>query len=109
MPELERYCAELHMHRGDLAEARRACELSLAAAARLEARAEEGMTRRMLGQIIAQEGMLTAAWAELEHSLTLLRETASPHEIARTLLAMAALAPKLGRRVEGQSALDEAL
>src|SRR5205085_1591270 len=75
LPELERYLAELHLYRGDLAKARLACELSLANAARLEARAEEGLTRRILGQILAQAGDFVGAWAEMEHSLTILRET----------------------------------
>ena len=50
-----------------------------------------------------------ATWEELERSLTILREAASPHEIARTQVAMAALAPMLARQAMGQAALDEAL
>ncbi len=109
LPELERYLAELHMRRGDLAQARLACELSLANATRLEARTEEGATRRTLGQILALDGDHAGAWKELEHSLAILREAASPPELARTLVARAALAPTLDRRAEGQAALDEAL
>src|SRR6185369_5207079 len=66
LPELERYMAELHARRGDLPKARLACELSLATALRLEARAEEGMTRRVLAQIIARDGDAPGAWKELE-------------------------------------------
>jgi tetratricopeptide (TPR) repeat protein len=109
LPELERYLAELHLRRGDLPKARLACELSLATALRLEARAEEGMTRRVLAQIMAQDGDNDGAWEELERSLAILRDSAGPHEIARTLVAIAALAPVLGRRTQGQAAIAEAL
>ena len=50
-----------------------------------------------------------SAWQELERSLAILREAASAHEAARTLVAIAELAPQLGRRPEGQAALAEAL
>jgi tetratricopeptide (TPR) repeat protein len=109
LPELERYLAELHLLRGDLPKARLACELSLTTALRLEARAEEGVTRRTLARIMAQDGDPDSAWAELERSLLILRESAGPHEIARTLLAIAALAPALSRHAQGQAAMAEAL
>jgi len=109
LPELERYMAELHLRRSDLPKARLACELSLETALRLEARAEEGMTRRVLAQIMAHDGDLASAWEELARSLSILRESAGPHEIARTLVAIAALAPNLDRRAEGQAAIAEAL
>ncbi|MDQ2997526.1 MAG: tetratricopeptide repeat protein, partial [Chloroflexota bacterium] len=109
LPELERYLAELHLLRDELPKARLACELSLATALRLEARAEEGMTRRILARIMAHDGDANGAWEELERSLTILREAAGPHEIARTLLAIAALAPALDRRSAGQAAITEAL
>jgi tetratricopeptide (TPR) repeat protein len=109
LPELERYLAELHLRRSDMPKARLACELSLATAVRLEARAEEGMTRRMLARIMAQDGHVEGAWQELGRSLAILRDSAGPHEIARTQLAIAALAPALGRRADGQAAISEAL
>ncbi|MEO7913689.1 MAG: adenylate/guanylate cyclase domain-containing protein [Roseiflexaceae bacterium] len=109
LPELERYLAELHLLRDELPKARLACELSLATALRLEARAEEGMTRRVLARIMAHDGDTTGAWEELERSLVILREAAGPHEIARTLLAIASLAPALERRSAGQAAITEAL
>jgi tetratricopeptide (TPR) repeat protein len=109
LPELERYLAELHLLRDDLPKARLACELSLATALRLEARAEEGMTRRVLARIMAQDGDTAGAWEELDRSLAILRESAGPHEIARTLIAIAALAPALSRHAQGQAAIAEAL
>jgi class 3 adenylate cyclase/tetratricopeptide (TPR) repeat protein len=109
LPELERYLAELHLYRGDLPKARLACELSLTNAARLQARVEEGMTRRILALIMAQDGDLTSVWEEMTQSLAILRDTASPHEAAKTLLAMADIAPALNRRADGQAAITEAL
>jgi len=108
LPELECYMAELHLYRGNLAKARLACELSLTNAARLEARTEEGATRRVLSHILRQTDDLAGAWQELQHSLAILREVASLHEIARTLVALADLAPALQYQLEGQAALDEA-
>ncbi len=70
--------------------------MSSADAVRLEAHVEEGATRRMLGKILTQAGDHIGAWEELQQSLTILREAASPHEIAQTLVARA-LAPALGR------------
>jgi len=109
LPELERYLAELHLLRDELPKARLACELSLATALRLEARAEEGVTRRVLARIMAHDGDSDGAWKELDRSLAILREAAGPHEIARTLLAIAALAPALERHAAGQAAITEAL
>lgn len=109
LPELERYYAELHLERGELAEARQHCTLALDVAARLEARIEEGITRRTLGHLLARQGDLAGAWAQFEHSLAILRAADSSLESVRTLLAMADLAPALGRLSEGQRALHEAL
>lgn len=109
LPELRRSQAELHLRKGDLGRARTACEQSLADAARLNARAEEGATRRVLGVILARSGQPDQAWNELNASLAILREAAVPYEIARTLLAMAELAPLLRQRADGQAALNEAL
>jgi class 3 adenylate cyclase/predicted ATPase len=109
LPELERYLAEMHLRNGDLVQARLACESSLANAARLEARAEEGATRRTLSHILAQENDCEGAWNEIHHSLTILREADSPHEIAKSLVSLASLALELERYEEGQAALQEAL
>lgn len=108
LPELERYLAELHIQRGHLAEAQLACEISLTTASRLEARTEEGATRRTLSHILALTGDLEGAWEQITNSLSILRESDSPHEIAKTLVYFAKLAPLLHRRREGQTALNEA-
>jgi class 3 adenylate cyclase/tetratricopeptide (TPR) repeat protein len=109
LPELERYQAELELRRGDLQAAYTRCEQALATALRLEARAEEGATRRLLAEILALAGNPQAAWEELQRSLVILREASSPHEIARALIAQAALALSVGRAPEGRAALAEAL
>ncbi|HWQ15103.1 MAG TPA: hypothetical protein VNL77_20060, partial [Roseiflexaceae bacterium] len=82
---------------------------ALATAARLEARLEEGLTRRVLGRILAARGDAAGAWGSLEHSLAILREAGNPLELARTLAALAALAPALGHHAAGRAALAEAL
>jgi class 3 adenylate cyclase/tetratricopeptide (TPR) repeat protein len=107
LAELERYLAELALRRGN-PDARALAEQALASAIRLEARLEEGITRRLLAEILGREGDHEAAWAELERSLALLREAEAALETARTLLARAALAPALGRHPEGLAALAEA-
>lgn len=109
LPELERYMTELHLQRGELPKARLSCELSLETALRLEARAEEGMSRRLMAHILVLDNDLTTAWEELQHSLRILRDATGPHEIARTLVAIAELAPALARHDEGRAAIAEAL
>ncbi|MEM8530617.1 MAG: adenylate/guanylate cyclase domain-containing protein [Chloroflexota bacterium] len=108
LPELERYLAELHIQQDHLAEAQLACEISLTTAARLEARTEEGATRRTLSRILALTADLEGAWEQITTSLAILRESDSPHEIAKTLVYCATLAPLLDYQVDGQAALNEA-
>ena len=108
LPELERYLAELYIQQGHLAEAQLACEISLTTAARLEARTEEGATRRTLSRILALTDDLEGAWEQITTSLAILRESDSAHEIAKTLLYFAMLAPLLDYQAEGQVALNEA-
>ncbi len=109
LPELERSQAELSLRRDPPAQARRMAEQALATAMRLEASAEEGICRRVLAEVLAAAGDDTAAWEQLALTLAILHESDSPYEIARALLAMAELAPALGRIADGLAALDEAL
>jgi class 3 adenylate cyclase/tetratricopeptide (TPR) repeat protein len=108
LPEIERYIADLARRRGQ-PNARHLAEQALATARRLEARLEEGLTRRLLATILADAGDVTGAWDELGQSLDLLREAESIHQVARTQLARAALAPALGLHEEGRAALSAAL
>ncbi|GAB4216184.1 MAG: adenylate/guanylate cyclase domain-containing protein [Roseiflexaceae bacterium] len=109
LPELGRYLAELHLKLGQIDKAYTLCSEALATACRLEARVEEGITRRMLGQILALRGTIPQAWVELEQSLAILTITASVLERSRTLLAMADVAPHLDQPQDGQPLLDEAV
>jgi class 3 adenylate cyclase/tetratricopeptide (TPR) repeat protein len=109
LPELERYQAELAFHRGDLVAARIGCELAITTARRLEALVEEALTRRLLARVLEHLDDHAGAWHVLQSSLATLREAGSPLEIARTLVALAALAPDLGAHAQGQAALAEAL
>ena len=61
-----------------------------------------------MAEILMAEGNPHGAWAELGRSQSILRDADSPHEIARTLLAIADLALLLGQREAGQQALAEA-
>ena len=67
------------------------------------------MSRRVYAEILAQAGKREDAWNELTSSLELLREATNRHEVARTLVAIAALAPALDRYEAGQRAITEAL
>ncbi|GAB4174300.1 MAG: adenylate/guanylate cyclase domain-containing protein [Roseiflexaceae bacterium] len=109
LPELERYQAELELRRGNLSLAAICCEQALATAIRLEARSEEGITRRLLAEILARAGNPVAAWSELSQSQSILRDAAAPHELARTLVAIAALALDLDQESVGRAALAEAI
>lgn len=106
--ELLRYQAELALARGDTAAALAAGTTSLEYAARLGARMEEGVTRRVLGQVFMVLGNLSAANDALEASLELLREVDSRYELARTRLEIADLAPRLQQYAHGQAALAQA-
>lgn len=109
LPELERYLAKLQLQRGDLERAHLACELALATAIRLEARAEEGITRRVLGQVLMRGGDLVGCWDELMRSLTLVEEADNRYETAQTLMVIAMAATQFDQRVRGQAALDRAI
>jgi hypothetical protein len=71
--------------------------------------AGQAMIANNLGGVLKLQDDIDAAIVEYQRSLAILRESAGPHEIARTLVAVAALAPTLGRRAEGQAAIAEAL
>jgi class 3 adenylate cyclase/tetratricopeptide (TPR) repeat protein len=108
LPELERYRAELALRQGDLVRAQRTCEYSIQLARQNSARAEEGMSRHILGLILAEAGDSRAAWDELQHARAILNESGNRLEAARTMLAIARLAHPLGHVTAGQSALGEA-
>jgi class 3 adenylate cyclase/tetratricopeptide (TPR) repeat protein len=108
LPELERYRAELALRQGRLAQARNTCENSINLARQNSARAEEGMSRRVLGLILAETGNRTTAWDELQHALGILNESGHRLEAARTMLAIARLARPLNHGAAGQAALAEA-
>jgi len=109
LPELIRHQAELALRRGDPAAALALAEQALATAMRLEASAEEGICRRVLAEMLSATGDPTAAWEQLALTLAILHESDNPYEIAHALLAMAELAPAIGRIADGRAALDEAL
>ncbi len=109
LPELERYQAEWQLQSGNIQQARQLCEQALLTAARQDARAEAGITRRLLAHICIAEHNLVDAWNELERSLLILREVESRHEVARTQLVIAELAPQFGQPEMAQQARQEAI
>jgi tetratricopeptide (TPR) repeat protein len=109
LPELERYQAELLLAHGDGPAARAQAEAALATAQRLDARAEEGMTRRVLARALAEIGELAPAWQEIQVSQRILEGAESVYEVARTYLVTADLAARLGILSDGQQALAAAL
>lgn len=108
LPELERYLAELQMRRGDAPRALLAAELALTTAIRLEARAEEAITRRVLAAIHLQNEHYAEAWDEVCQSAQALRSAANPLEEVRALLLKARIAPYLSCYDHGQIAIDDA-
>ncbi len=109
LPELLRYRAELALLQGDEASALNYCTISLCHAVGLGARLEEGVTRRVMGQVLTKQGDLLAAERELETSLDILMSVDSRYEVARTMLALADLAPQMGQAQRGQEALTQAM
>ncbi len=109
LPELQRCYAELYLRRGDFAAAHAACITALETAMRLQTRLEEGISRRLLGQIYARERNLVMAWEQFVQSRSLLEQGDNPHELARTLLLIAGFAPRLQHFAEGQAAFDQAI
>ena len=69
LPELHRRLAEAHQAQKELAEARREAETSLALAEELSMLGEQGLTRRTLGNIAAEDGRTDDAERDLQLSL----------------------------------------
>jgi tetratricopeptide (TPR) repeat protein len=102
--------AEIHLRHGRPGEARRAAEVALEQAVEQGSRVKEGVARRMLGRIYQAQGLLGQAEAELQASLGLVTGKDQRYELARTLVALAALyiedRTKIG---EGQAMVQQAI
>ncbi len=106
MPELERRWAEYWLGTGDLETALAHAEESVRLAAKQEARLEEGMTLRVLGQVRLARCDLAAAREALLASQQVLDELESEYEAAKTALSLARLALEQGARETVSAYLD---
>lgn len=91
LPELKRRWGEYFLRQGLLGEALVHLEESLELAIKQEAKLEEGMTRRILGQLYVQQANFEASDAALSKSLEILQALNSEYEIAKTALSLATL------------------
>jgi tetratricopeptide (TPR) repeat protein len=92
LPELERRWGELYLKTGELDQALVRTERSIELAVEQGNPLEEGMSRRMLGQVRLARGERELADAALRQSLQILADLNSEYEVAKTRLMLARLA-----------------
>jgi tetratricopeptide (TPR) repeat protein len=109
MLEVERHWAVIHWQAGELAQALDHIERSVALAVDLGDLIEEGVSRRVLGQVYQAQGKLDLAEREYHRSLQILDELKGAYFVAQTQLALARLLLESGREHEGTSCLTVAL
>ena len=105
LPELERRWGEYYLRTGDLEKALRHTQASLDLAVSQEARLEEGMSSRMLGEVHMAQGDFASAKRALDQGLNILTELNSEYELAKTQLALV----RLGLENREQNGLKEYL
>ena len=92
LPELERRWGEYYLRMSELDQAlehtRRSVDLAIAQ----EARLEEGMSYRILGQIRMARGEQDLAKTALDQSLQILTDLNSEYEAAKTIVPLVSLA-----------------
>ncbi len=91
LAELERRWSQYHLHTGALDEAHAHIQTSIELAVAQEARLEEGMSLRTLGEIHRLRGETARAEAVLRRGLSVLTEVDSQFEAAKTQLSLARL------------------
>ena len=89
LPELHRRLAEAHQAQKELAEARREAETSLALAEELSMLGEQGLTRRTLGNIAAEDGRTDDAERDLQRAIHILTEVGDNYGRACAQLSLA--------------------
>lgn len=94
LPELERRWAELYLGTGALDEALDHIHRSIELAMVREARLEEGMSLRVLGEIRLAQGKGRFTEAILRQSLTILNALNSEYEAAKTIPVLVRAAPE---------------
>ncbi len=110
LPEIYRHHALAHLGRAELDEAMDCAQRSLALAREQELYLEEGIARRVLGQVhLAHQGAhIAQAERELQQSLRILKELNSRYETGKTLFQLARLHRIRGEPVKMQEHLEEA-
>jgi tetratricopeptide (TPR) repeat protein len=106
LPELLGLLAELAFRRGELAEAERVGEESLAMAREMAMPREEGHTLRVLGEVAQAQGVYRAAEDYFHDSYLILRGAGDQYEWARTQFSLAALYGEMGRVAEARRQLN---
>lgn len=108
--EVQSLLAEAHRREGRLDEAERVAGRALEIALEQETPLDEGVARRVLGQVYRAQGDQKRAEAELQASLEVLERKNRRYEMARTLRELAALYAKDGaRQAEAQATLERAM
>ncbi len=106
LPELHRHLAEAALLSTDLAEAEAQGQQALSLARELSMRGEEGNSLRVLGEIALLQKQFDEAESHLCLSSSILEEVHDEYELARSRLALARLCLTVGKREEGQAAID---
>jgi tetratricopeptide (TPR) repeat protein len=91
LPELKRRWGDYHLQTGQLEQALSYCQESIQMAIAQEARPDEGISYRILGEILWARGEPEEAESALLQSLHILTELESEYEAAKTRLSLARL------------------
>ena len=100
LSELERRWGEYYLRTGDLEQAFAHTERSIDLAKEQEARLDEGMSFRVLGEIHIERREFDQAQVALTSSLLTLEELGSEYEAAKTILALTRLALEMGSDID---------
>ena len=91
LPEMHRRLAEAHLLQGATADARREAETSLATAEELSMMVEQGLSRRVLGVVAAEEGRVDEAERQLQEAIQILTGIGDDYGLACAQLSLAEL------------------
>jgi tetratricopeptide (TPR) repeat protein len=89
LPELLRHQARASLIAGELEVARGQIGESLRLARELHTLGEEGISLRVLGQVLQRQGETVTAETHLQQSVTILAELGEEYELARSQLGLA--------------------
>ena len=109
LPELHRRLAEAHQAQRALADARREAEVSLALADELSMLGEQGLTRRTLGNIAAEEGRTDDAERELQRAIQILSDVGDNYGLACAQLSLADVCSHASDAARRRQLLDECM